>query len=139
MKVKDIMHKGAVWVGPDASVAEVARKMRRSDIGAIPVGENDRLIGMLTDRDICCRVLGKKRDIKRVTARDVMTKPIVYCRSDEKVEKAVSAMRKARVRRMPVIDENYRLVGMLGLGDIAAKATQKTANIALKALAAHHA
>ena len=139
MKVKEIMHKGAVWVNPDMSVSEVARKMRNSDIGAIPVGENDRLVGMVTDRDICCRALGKSRDIKLVTARDVMTKPIKYCRTDDKVEKAVTLMRRARVRRLPVIDENYRLVGMLGLGDIAAKAAQRTANTALKALAAHHA
>jgi CBS domain-containing protein len=113
--------------------------MRKDDIGAIPVGENDRLIGMVTDRDICCRGLAKGRDAEQLTARDVMTKPIVYCRADQTVEEAVSVMRKAKVRRLPVIDENHRLVGMLGLGDVAAKAAQKTANMALKTLAAHHA
>lgn len=138
MKVKNIMHKGAIWVGPDMPLKTVARKMRESDIGAIPIGENDKLIGMVTDRDICCRGLGKGRDISLMTARDVMTRPIIYCRSDEAIEKAVTSMRKARVRRLPVIDENYRLVGMLGLGDIAAKAPAKAASAALKALAAHH-
>jgi CBS domain-containing protein len=139
MKVKDIMHKGAVWVRPDTALTKVARKMRSDDIGAIPVGENDRLIGMVTDRDICCRGLGNGRDPHLLTARDVMSKSIIYCRADQKVEDAVVTMRKAKVRRLPVIDENRRLVGMLGLGDIAAKAAARTANTALKALAAHHA
>lgn len=138
MKVKDIMHKGAVWVSPDTSLATVARKMRRDDIGAIPVGENDRLIGMVTDRDICCRAVGNNRDLKLLTARDVMTHPIVYCKADQKVEDGVAIMRKAKVRRLPVIDDNWRMVGFLGLGDIAAKAAAKTASAALKALAAHH-
>ena len=139
MNVRDIMHKGAVWVKPDITLQKLARRMRKDDIGAIPVGENDRLIGMVTDRDICCRGLVKGRDAEQLTARDVMTKPIVYCRADQTVEEAVSVMRKAKVRRLPVIDENHRLVGMLGLGDVAAKAAQKTANMALKTLAAHHA
>lgn len=139
MKVKDVMHKGAIWVKPDTSLQSLARKMRRDDIGAIPVGENDRLIGMVTDRDICCRGVSNGRDPQNLTARDIMSKPIVYCRTDQKVEEAVSVMRKAKVRRLPVIDENHRLVGMLGLGDIAAKASAKTANTALKTLAAHHA
>lgn len=139
MNVRDIMHKGAVWVKPDITLQKLARRMRKDDIGAIPVGENDRLIGMVTDRDICCRGLAKGRDAEQLTARDVMTKPIVYCRADQTVEEAVSVMRKAKVRRLPVIDENHRLVGMLGLGDVAAKAAQKTANMALKTLAAHHA
>jgi CBS domain-containing protein len=139
MKVKDIMHKGAVWVSPDTAVAKVARKMRSDDIGAVPVGENDRLVGMITDRDICCRALGNGRDPQLITARDVMTKPIVYCRADQTVEDAVAVMAKSKVRRLPVIDENRRLVGMLGLGDIAAKAAAKTASTALKTLAAHHA
>lgn len=139
MKVKDVMHRGAVWVKPDTGLAKLARKMRSVDIGAIPVGENDRLIGMVTDRDICCRGLANRRDPQLLTARDVMSKPIVYCRTDQTVEAAVSVMRKAKVRRLPVIDKNHRLVGMLGLGDIAAKAAAKTANTALKTLAAHHA
>ena len=139
MNVKEIMHKGAVWVKPDITLQKLARRMRKDDIGAIPVGENDRLIGMVTDRDICCRGLTNGREAEQLTARDVMTKPIVYCRADQTVEEAVSVMRKAKVRRLPVIDENHRLVGMLGLGDVAAKAAQKTANMALKTLAAHHA
>jgi len=138
MKVKDVMHKGATWVAPDTALVDVARKMRREDIGAIPVGENDRLIGMVTDRDICCRAVGNGRDLVLLTARDIMTHPIVYCKADQKLEDAVGIMRKAGVRRLPVIDEHWRMVGVLGLGDVSAKATAKTSSAALKALAAHH-
>ena len=138
MKVRDVMHKGAVWVEPDTLLGSVARKMKREDIGAIPVGENDRLIGMVTDRDICCRAVGNGRDVKKLTARDVMTGPIVYCRTNQDINDAVRIMKKAKVRRLPVIDERHRMVGMLGLGDISAKATRTTSALALKSLAAHH-
>jgi len=138
MKIKEVMHKGATWVKPSISVSKLARKMRQEDIGAVPVGEDDRLIGMVTDRDICCRGVGNGRDIALLTARDVMSKPILYCEADQDVQAAVRAMRKAKVRRLPVIDKNRRMVGMLGLGDIAAKASRETSATALKALAAHH-
>lgn len=139
MKVQDIMHKGVIWVHPDESVSTVARRMKRQDVGAIPVGENDRLIGMITDRDICCRAVGNGRDIKLLTARDVMTRKVSYCMAGQKVDEAVAIMKKAKVRRLPVINEKHRMIGFLGLGDISAKAPAKTAAAALKALAAHHA
>ena len=101
MKVREVMHKGATWVKPSISVSKLARKMRQEDIGAVPVGENDRLIGMVTDRDICCRGAGNSRDISLLTARDVMSKPILYCEADQDVQTAVRAMRKAKVRRLP--------------------------------------
>ena len=138
MKVKDVMHEGVTWVEPDTSLEKVARLMRLEDIGAIPVGENDRLIGMVTDRDICCRGVGKGKDIKLMTARDVMTRPIVYCKADQGLEDAVAVMRKAKIRRLPVIDDKKRMVGLLSLGDISAQGSIRTAASALKALAAHH-
>ncbi|HVZ92342.1 MAG TPA: CBS domain-containing protein [Rhizomicrobium sp.] len=138
MKVKDVMHKGATWVEASTPVANVARKMRSEDIGAIPVGEHDRLIGMVTDRDLCCRALGNRHDPKGLTARQVMSKPILYCREDDAIATAVSKMKKAKVRRLPVIDAKKRLVGMLSLGDLSAKVGKQTSAEALKALAAHH-
>lgn len=138
MKVQDVMHKGTTWAAPDTSLEKLARLMRVLDIGAIPIGENDRLIGMVTDRDVCCRGMGKKRDPKLLTARDVMTRPIVYCRDDQKLEDAVAIMRKAKVRRLPVVNDRKRMVGLLSLGDVSSKATARTAASALKALAAHH-
>lgn len=139
MKVKDAMHKGVTWVDPAMPLSKVASKMRTQDIGAIPVGENDRLIGMVTDRDICCRGLSKARNPSKLTARDVMTKPVIYCKADQSVESAFRIMKKAKVRRLPVIDENKRMIGMLGLGDISAKAKASLSAAALKSLAAHHA
>lgn len=139
MKVKDAMHKGVTWVNPTMSLAKIARKMRAQDIGAIPVGENDRLIGMVTDRDICCRGMSNGRDTSKLTARDVMTKPIIYCKADQTVEAAFRIMKKAKVRRLLVIDENKRMIGMLGLGDLSAKAKPSLSAAALKSLAAHHA
>src|SRR3990172_2303744 len=84
MKVKDTMHKGVEWVGPDTPVTELAKLMRKNDIGAIPIGENDHLIGMVTDRDIVCKGLAKDGfDAGRTTARDVMTQGIHCCREDD--------------------------------------------------------
>ena len=74
MKIKDAMHKGALWVGPDTPIKEIARLMQKNEIGAVPIGEGDRLVGMVTDRDIVCNGLAKDSfDISRATARDVMT------------------------------------------------------------------
>lgn len=89
MKVRDAMHRGAEWVGPDTAVSEVARKMRDLDIGAIPVGENDRLVGMVTDRDIACRAVADGNDCNKLTTRDVMTKGVVYCLDSEDVDDAI--------------------------------------------------
>ena len=87
--VKTAMHKGAEWVGPQTSVTEIAKKMRELDVGSIPVGENDRLIGMVTDRDIICRGVANGRDVNNLTARDVMTKGIVYCRDRDSIDEAL--------------------------------------------------
>ena len=84
MKVKDVMHKGVDWVSPDTPVTELAKLMREHDIGAIPIGENDRLIGMVTDRDIVCKGLAEDSfDASNATARDVMTPGIHCCRDDD--------------------------------------------------------
>jgi CBS domain-containing protein len=138
MKVKDVMHKGVVWVSPDTSLSEIANKMRKEDIGAVPVGENDRLVGMVTDRDICCRGLSNGQDPGALTARDVMSKPILYCRTGQSVEEAVRLLEKKKVRRLPVINEKKRMVGMLSLGDVAQKAKLGLSGEAIKAVSAHH-
>ncbi len=138
MKVKDVMHKGVVWVSPDTSLSKIARKMRDEDIGAVPIGENDRLVGMVTDRDICCRGLGDSHDVSKLTARDVMSKPILYCKADQSVEDAVRLMEKKKVRRLPVINEKKRMVGMLALGDVAMKAKASLSGEVIKAVSAHH-
>jgi CBS domain-containing protein len=139
MKVKDAMHKGVEWVAPDTPVGEIARRMRDKDIGAVPVGENDRLVGMVTDRDIACRAVAAGRDVSKTSARDVMTKGIVYCRDTEDLDDALRIMEQKKLRRLPVIDENKRMVGMLSLGDIAHAATHELTGEVVSAVAEHHA
>jgi CBS domain-containing protein len=139
MKVKDAMHHGAEWVAPQTPVAEVARKMRDLDIGAIPVGENDRLIGMVTDRDIACRGVANGGDCARLTARDVMSKGILYCNDTEDLEDALRIMEQKQVRRLPVINDKKRMVGMLSLGDVAHAASHELSGEVTAAVSAHHA
>jgi CBS domain-containing protein len=138
MKVKSAMHKGAEWVAPETPVAQVARKMRELDVGSIPVGENDRLVGMVTDRDITCRAVANGRDLSKLTARDVMTKGIVYCRDGEELDDALRIMESKKVRRLPVIDENKRMVGMLSLGDISHAASHELSGELMAAVSDHH-
>lgn len=123
MKISEAMHSGVTWVDPATPISEIAKMMRDQDIGAVPVGENDRLIGMVTDRDICCRGLGNGKNLKKLTARDVMSMPILYCKANDELADAVSIMEEKKVRRLPVINEQKRLVGMLSLGDVWQNAT----------------
>lgn len=139
MQVKDAMHKDAVWVEATTPVATIAAKMRDLDIGAIPVGENDRLIGMVTDRDVAIRALAIGKDVSTMTARDVMSRGIVFCRDTEEVEDAVRIMEQKQIRRLPVLDDKKRLVGILSLGDIAHCSPRHLSAEALTAISAHHA
>lgn len=136
--VKSAMHNGAEWVGPKTSVTEVAKRMRELDVGSIPVGENDRLIGMVTDRDIICRGVANGGDLSRLTARDVMTKGIVYCRDRDSIDEALGIMESKQVRRLPVIDDNKRMVGILSFGDISHAAPARQAGELVAACSAHH-
>jgi CBS domain-containing protein len=139
MKVKKAMHNGAVWLSPDTPLPDLAKMMHDQDIGAIPIGENDRLIGMVTDRDIVCRAVAKGKDPTKLTARDVMTKGISYCQTEHDLEEALKLMEKQKIRRLPVIDENKRLVGMLSLGDISHVAAKDITAGVVKAVSSHHA
>jgi CBS domain-containing protein len=139
MKVKEAMHKGVDWVGPDTPVREIAKLMREHDIGAIPIGENDRLIGMVTDRDIVCKGLAADGfDASRATARDVMTAGIHCCREDDALAKAVRHMEELQIRRLPVINKSRRMVGMLSLGDVSYSAPGDMLSECVKSVAAHH-
>jgi CBS domain-containing protein len=138
MKVSEAMHSKVTWVDPNTTIAEVAKKMRDEDIGAVPVGENDRLVGMITDRDIACRA-ATNGDIKGLKARDVMTKGIVYCRDDEDIADAIRIMEDKKIRRLPVIDGKKRMVGMLSLGDISHAASHDMSGEVMRAVSAHHA
>jgi len=139
VKVKDIMHRGASWIDPDAPITDLASRMRQNDIGALPIGENDKLIGIVTDRDIVVRGLSGEADPLQLTARDIMSKPLIYCHANEEVEDAIRIMERKQIRRLPVIDEHRRMVGMLSLGDVAAQASPALCAETLQAVSAHHA
>lgn len=138
MKVKDAMHSGVTWVGPDTKITDIARMMRDEDIGSVPIGENDRLVGMVTDRDIAIKALADGRDAASMTARDVMSGPILFCRADQELDDAVEYMESKKVRRLPVIDENKRMVGILSLGDVAAAGGPELSGEMAQAVSAHH-
>lgn len=139
MKVRDAMHRGAAWIDPGAPLTDVAERMRKDDIGALPVGENDRLIGMVTDRDIVVRGLIGKEDPLQLSARDVMSEPIIFCHANEELEDAIRIMEQRQIRRLPVIDEHRKMVGMLSLGDVAAEAAPSLSAETLRAVSGHHA
>jgi CBS domain-containing protein len=139
MKVKDAMHKGVDWVGPDTPVTEIAKLMSAHDIGAIPIGEDDQLVGMVTDRDIVCKGVAEDGfDLRSATARDVMTEGIHCCREDDDLAKAVQHMEELQVRRLPVINKNKRMVGMLSLGDVGQSASGNLVSECVKSVSAHH-
>jgi CBS domain-containing protein len=140
VKVKDVMHKGVEWVGPDTPVTELAKLMCEHDIDAIPIGEDDQLIGMVTDRDIVCNGLAEKEfDVRSATARDVMTPGIHCCRDDDDLAKAVRHMEELKVRRLPVINKSKRMVGILSLGDVSQAASVDLVTECVKSVSAHHA
>lgn len=139
MKVKEAMHKGVDWVSPDTPVTELAKLMRAHDIGSIPIGEDDRLVGMVTDRDIVCKGLaGDGFDASRATARDVMTEGIHCCREDDDLAKAVHHMETLQVRRLPVINKSKRMVGMISLGDVSHSTSGDLLAGCVKSVSAHH-
>ncbi|WP_226704007.1 CBS domain-containing protein [Microbulbifer elongatus] len=138
MKVEQAMHRGVTWCSPDTSLQEVAQLLRDHDVGAIPVGENDRLIGMVTDRDITCRAVAEGWDLGSKCARDVMTEHIEYCYADENMEQAIDHMQASQIRRLPVVDGAKRMVGMLSMGDISHSVNDDSCQRYAAAVSAHH-
>lgn len=137
--VEKVMHKAATWVSSDTPIVHIAKLMREQDIGALPVGQNDQLVGMVTDRDIICRGLAEKNfDVLHATARDVMTPGIHCCREGDDLAKAVRHMKQLKLRRLPVINNRKRMVGMLSLGDIAHSGTSHLVSEFMKTVTAHH-
>lgn len=118
MKIRDAMTRDVRMVRPDQTIRDAAQLMAQMDIGALPVQDNDRLVGMITDRDIAVRAVaeGKGADAR---VRDVMSNEIKYCYDDQTVEEVTRNMGEQRLRRLPVMSRDKRLVGILSLGDLA--------------------
>jgi CBS domain-containing protein len=120
MRVSEAMTRQVKICTPGQTIREVAKTMAEIDAGALPVGENDRLIGMITDRDIAVRGVaqGKGPD---TPVREVMSEHVEYCYDDEDLDRVAQGMADVRVRRLPVVNREKRLVGILSLGDVARK------------------
>jgi CBS domain-containing protein len=113
--------------------------MREHDIGAIPVGENDRLIGMVTDRDIVCRCIAAGLDPKNATAREVMTEGIVFCLDKQELDDAARIMETKQIRRLPVINGKRRMIGILSLGDVYQTSARYLSGEVMHGVSGHHA
>lgn len=131
MQIQEVMTTDVNCVAPDTPILEIARKMSEADIGSTPVVENERLVGMVTDRDIVVRALAAGGDVRVKTARDAMSPGVYYCFSDETVESVLDNMGDRRIRRLPVVDRDKRLVGIVSLGDLSLTGKNKAAGEAL--------
>ena len=136
MKVADAMSRDVCVADPNQTICEAACNMARIDAGAIPVGENDRLVGMITDRDIAIRAVaaGKGAD---TPVRDVMTRDVKYCFEDEDLNHVAKNMAEQRVRRLPVLNRDKRLVGIISVGDIALTQGKNAAGEAVTGISRH--
>ncbi|HEY8668436.1 MAG TPA: CBS domain-containing protein [Tepidisphaeraceae bacterium] len=119
MLLKDVMTRGVAEVPPGATLKEAAEKMRSLDVGALPVCTGEKLIGMLTDRDIAVRAVAEGCDPSRTMVSDAMTPDVTYCFEDDDVDEAARIMEEKQIRRLLVLDRNKHAVGIVSLGDIA--------------------
>jgi len=118
MLVCDAMTRDVEIVNPRQSIREAAHLMAQLDIGALPVADGDRLVGMITDRDIAVRAVGEGRSAD-TEVQGIMSKEVLYCFEDEEIDQITHNMRDIKLRRLPVLDRRKRLVGIVSLGDIA--------------------
>jgi len=127
MQAKDLMTKSVECVSPDMRVDEIARTMKSMDIGFVPVCQNDRLVGTVTDRDIVLRGIAGGADMKACKARDVMTPEVFWCYDDQTAEEVGDYMAKREIRRVMVLDRNKRIAGVISIGDLAKRGDQQKA------------
>jgi len=126
MKVKEIMTPGVECIRPDDTLQQAARKMRDLDVGPLPVcGENERLVGMLTDRDITVRAVAEGKDPGTSRVRDAMSEGVCYCFEDDEVAAAARQMQEKQLRRLVVLNRDKRLTGIVSLGDLAVETRDK--------------
>ncbi len=121
MQLKEIMTADVEVIRPDSSIADAAKKMRSLDVGSLPVCDGERLLGMVTDRDITIRATADGRDPNNTLVRDCMSREIVYCFEDQSAEEAERLMQEKQIRRLPVLTREKQLAGIIALGDLAMK------------------
>jgi len=121
MQVKNVMTRSVECVSPDTTLQEAANKMKELNVGPLPVCENDRLVGMITDRDITVRSVSDGHDPWTDKVREAMTPGVIYCFEDDDVDEASRIMKGKQIRRLVVLNRDKRLVGIVSLGDLAVK------------------
>ncbi len=120
MQVCEVMSRGVACIRPSASLQEAAQRMRDLNVGPVPVcGDNDKLVGMITDRDIAVRAVAEGKDPRTTCVEEVMTRGIDYCFEDDDVAEAARQMEDRQIRRLVVLNHDKRLVGIVSLGDLA--------------------
>lgn len=119
MQIRDVMTPDVSYIIPSTTLKEAAEKMAAGDFGALPVGKDDRLVGMVTDRDIVVRGVGKGLDVEKTPVEKVMSNGIFYVFEDQDCEEAARTMREKQIRRLPVLNRDKRMTGIISLGDIA--------------------
>ncbi|WP_407351227.1 CBS domain-containing protein [Luteimonas sp. R10] len=137
MKVSEMMTRDVRVASPDQTIRDAAAVMAEQDIGSLPVGENDRLVGMVTDRDIVVRAIAEGRGTD-TQVRDVMTSEVKYCYDDEDADQIVRNMADLHVRRLPVINRDKRLVGVVSLANVNRTGDGKAAETVLRGVAQPH-
>lgn len=134
MQIQDLMTAEVRTVEAGTPLQEVARTMREADVGALPVVENEKLVGMVTDRDIVIRGLAKQADLANTTAREVMSPGMFYCYQDQSAEEVLDNMGDVQLRRLAVVDRDKSLVGMVSIGDLAREGPTARAGVALSGI-----
>lgn len=132
MQVREIMTPDPEVMRPDATVAEVARKMRDLDVGDIPIMGDGEIVGIVTDRDIAIRAVAEGVDPSSKQVADIMSKGVKTVNADEQTDQAVKVMEGEQIRRLPVVDQSGKLVGIVSLGDLAVAKDKRTAGEAIK-------
>lgn len=134
MKVREAMTPDVKVVSPKQTIYDAAKMMAECDAGSLPVGENDRLVGMITDRDIVIRAVAQRLS-PETPVRDIMSQEILYCFEDEDIAHVADNMGEQKVRRLPVLNREKRLVGIVSIGDVSRKADTSKAGKALAQIA----
>jgi CBS domain-containing protein len=132
MQLSQILTRDVETIRPDTSAREAAQRMRSMDVGALPVCDGRRLLGMVTDRDLTLRILAEGRDPNATPVQDAMTPDVAYAFEDDDVQRAADIMKERQIRRLPIVDRNKHLVGIVALGDIATTGRDQLSGDALE-------
>jgi len=118
MQAKEIMTRNVECIAPETPIEDAAKRMKSLDVGFLPVCENDRLVGVVTDRDVVLRVVAEGKKSSECLARDIMTEEVCWCYEDLTVEEVADFMAKKEVRRVLILNRDKRLTGVISIGDL---------------------